>query len=145
MLTTARDVVPPSTSFSDRRSIMSRYLGIGALSAALLAGFWGLSVPQPARSAAPAPAPEPPFHALLKKIAGEYLAYGRVDDEMRWAPWLCRMPMPGRAHVSASKDAGTHGRKLYSLFAKDRKAYFLLAQGNAVPVGHVLVKQTWIP
>ena len=120
---------------------MHRYLGIGALSVVLLASFSGLH----SRSA-PAPAPTPkPFHDRLKKAAGEYLSYGRVDDEMRWAPWLCRAPRAAVAHVSASKDSATHGRKLYSLFAKDRRAYVGLAGLKTVPVGQVLVKQSWTP
>src|SRR4051794_31121680 len=114
---------------------MHRYFGIGVLAAALLTAVWGLSLATPARSAAPAPAPaaEPPFHALLKKVARESLNYGGVDDEMRWAPGLCRAPMPATAHVSASKDDATHGRKLYSLFARDRQAYFQLEQRKTAP------------
>lgn len=45
---------------------------------------------------------------------------------------------------SASKDEATHGRKLYFLFAKDRKAYVDPAKaGN--PAGQVLVKESWSP
>ncbi|HKB36871.1 MAG TPA: cytochrome P460 family protein [Gemmataceae bacterium] len=125
---------------------MRRYLGIGVLSAALLTTVWGLGLVRPAHSAAPVPATkEEPFHDLLLKAAREYTDFGRVDDEMRWAPYLCRMPMPGTAHVSASKDSDTHGRKLYSLFAKDRDAYFLLARDRTAPVGQVIVKQSWVP
>jgi hypothetical protein len=51
----------------------------------------------------------------------------------------------GTAHVSASQDADTHGRKLYSLFARDREAYFHLASRKSAPVGQVLVKQSWVP
>src|SRR5688572_32842039 len=51
-------------------------------------------------------------------IADEYPAWGRVDDEIRWAPYLCRQPSPGVARQSASTDSGTHGQKLYSVFAK---------------------------
>ena len=32
--------------------------------------------------------------ARLEEIAGEYPIYGAVDDESRWAPFLCRMPKP---------------------------------------------------
>src|SRR5262245_57052635 len=90
-----RAPLPPPVVLT-RRPPVSRYFAVGTLAAALLATSWALARP------APAPA-EPPFHALLKKTAGEYLAYGRVDDEMRWAPFLCRMPQPATAHVSASK------------------------------------------
>jgi hypothetical protein len=121
---------------------MLRHVALVAVAVLLLALSWGQN------TAAPAPAPrptEPAFHAELKKIAGEYVSYGRVDDEMRWAPYLCRMPMPGIAHVSASKDDKTHGRKLYSLFAKNHMAYRALDERNPVPVGQVLVKQSWMP
>jgi hypothetical protein len=119
---------------------MLRYLAICTLTALLLGISLGLT------SAAPAPMPtEPPFHAQLKKFASEYKTFGRVDDEMRWAPWLCRMPMPGVAHVSASKDAGTHGQKLYSLFVKDREAYAHPDPKKPVEAGQVIVKQSWVP
>src|SRR5262249_38137306 len=135
-----RDVPLTSSRCLDRRPPVSRYFAVGTLAAALLAASWTLARP------APAPAPgEPPFHALLKKTAGEYLAYGRVDDEMRWAPFLCRMPQPATAHVSASKDGDTHGRKLYSLFARDRAAYLRLPDRKIAPAGQVRVKQSCIP
>ena len=37
-----------------------------------------------------------PFEAQTLAIAAEYLAWGRVDDELRWAPFLCRQPLPWR-------------------------------------------------
>lgn len=73
-------------------------------------------------------------------IAGEYRAYGRVDDELRWAPYLCRQPMPGMAWPSASSDSATHGQKLYSVFAKDHAAYPATS-----PVGQVVVKESFVP
>ena len=77
-----------------------------------------------------------PARALA--IADEYKSYGRVDDEMRWAPFLCRQPLPGVAQKSASNDAGTHGQKLYSVFAKDHKGY-----PDASGVGQVVVKESF--
>jgi hypothetical protein len=69
------------------------------------------------------------------------MAWGRVDDELRWAPWLCRIPMPGRPAMSAA-EAGPHAQKLYSLFAKDRAAYV----ANAKPtLGQVIVKESYLP
>jgi len=91
----------------------------------------------------PAP-PERPFDTRLKTVAKEYLAWGRVDDERRWAPELCRPPRPAEARESQSEDPKTHGQKLYSLFAKDRKGY-LLSGKQANPVGQVIVKQSWVP
>jgi len=75
---------------------------------------------------APAPVPEandPRWHATLKEIAAHYTSWGRVDDQMRWAPTLCAMPRPAQARISASGDESTHGRKLYTLYAKDPVAY----------------------
>src|SRR5437868_5144601 len=107
---------------------MRRYLRIAVLAAVLLAtaSMWKLVW------TAPAPA-EPPFHEQLKKAAAEYRNYGRVDDELRWAPYLCRGPMPAVARFSASKDERTHGQKLYSLFVKDRAAYLRLDPKKPAP------------
>src|SRR5262245_40982938 len=56
------------------------------------------------------------FHARLLKIAQTYKTYGRVDDQARWAPFRCDMPRPAGVRFSASRDAKTHGQKLYSVF-----------------------------
>ena len=97
------------------------------------------------RFAVGAPAPqEGQFNARLKSVAKEYIAWGRVDDEARWAPTLCRLPRPAEARESQSDDPKTHGQKLYSLFAKDRKGYILSAR-QVSPVGQVIVKQSWVP
>lgn len=83
------------------------------------------------------------LHGRLLEIAGAYEPYGRVDDELRWAPGLCRQPMPSRPRLSDSADLDTHGRKLYYLFAADRAAY--LGRDGKAPdaVGQVLVKEAW--
>lgn len=82
------------------------------------------------------------FHGRLLKIAENYPAYGRVDDEARWAPALCRAPFPPQTRYSRSTDDKTHGRKLYSLFARDRAGYL----GTSVPAaGQVIVKESWVP
>jgi hypothetical protein len=88
---------------------------------------------------------EKPFHKELLKAAADYKAWGRVDDEMRWAPWLCRAPQPGLVAFSASKDGQTHGQKLYSLFARNRDEYRSLRGDGKIGVGQILVKQSWIP
>ena len=83
------------------------------------------------------------LHGRLLEIARGYEAYGRVDDELRWAPGLCREPMPSQPRRSVSTDADTHGSKLYYLFAADREAY-LGRQGKApAVVGQVVVKEAW--
>lgn len=92
-----------------------------------------------------APATPPgPFDDRLLAVAKNYVDWGRVDDETRWAPELCRLPNAAIARDSQSDDAKTHGQKLYMLFAKDRAAYLATRQ-KANPVGQVLVKQSWTP
>jgi len=88
---------------------------------------------------------DPAFHKELKQFAAEYKKWGRVDDEARWAPELCRMPLPPKTYVSKSEDETTHGRKLYSLFAKDRNSFLKLSEQKSVSAGQVIVKQSWIP
>jgi hypothetical protein len=78
------------------------------------------------------------FAAESMAIAGDYLAWGRVDDELRWAPALCRQPLPGVARPSESTDQATHGGKLYSVFAKIHSAY-----PNGPHTGQAVVKQSW--
>jgi hypothetical protein len=98
-----------------------------------------------AKTQEPFPAAMKPFADKLLDIAKKYERFGRVDDEFRWAPWLCRSPNPGTVAFSASKDKDTHGQKLYSLFASDRPAYAQLQTKKQAPVGQVIVKESWTP
>lgn len=82
------------------------------------------------------------FEGVLKEAVADYQVHGWVDDILRWAPGLCRLPMV-RVSESRSTDLGTHGRKLYWLFAQDREAYGASAQGQPQPVGQILVKEAW--
>ena len=105
------------------------------------------STPVAAAAAEPPLAPEgapiePELAKELKEIFATYKQWGRVDDEFRWAPWLCRMPEPARPTMSRAQGGG-HARKLYSLFAKDRAAYVNMKTAPAV--GQVIVKESWIP
>ncbi len=84
------------------------------------------------------------FNDRLLKIAQTYQTYGRVDDQGRWAPWMCAAPQPATVRFSASRDAKTHGQKLYSLFAFSRNSYLIPPKAGQ-PVGQVIVKQAWIP
>lgn len=85
------------------------------------------------------------FHDLLKEAAAVYAkTYGNVDDAMRWAPTLCSRPPSSTIRESASEDEGTHGRKLYWLYAKDRPAYLKTAQGAEQPVGQAIVKEAFV-
>jgi hypothetical protein len=90
----------------------------------------------------PAPNADPPFQRELLQVAREYKAWGRVDDPMRFGIEYCRMPPPARPAMSASPDEQTHGKKLYSLFAKDRMQYLAVAEKGSA-VGQVIVKQSW--
>jgi hypothetical protein len=87
---------------------------------------------------------DPRFAPLLAAAFRDYKAWGRWDDEMRWAPWLCRMPLPGRARMSDAED-GSHARKLYSIFVKNRATYgYQPAMAKLEqPVGQVVVKQSF--
>lgn len=85
---------------------------------------------------------DPKFHSQLLKIAAEYQDYGKVDDMARWAPTLCIMPPPPKARLSQSKDASTHGKKLYYLFAKHRNEYM---ENKTDVAGQVVVKESWRP
>jgi hypothetical protein len=119
-------------------------VGFLGLLGALLAALGAPAAPQePAPEAAPV-VNDARFHDQLLKVAQGYTAYGRVDDEMRWAPFLCRMPLAGQARFSRSADEATHGRKLYSVFAARRDAY-LTAPTQPSPVGQVIVKESWAP
>ncbi len=112
----------------------------------LVGVLWGAVAPPADTAGAPkegAPVNAKRFHERLLKIAEIYTVYGRVDDEERWAPELCRMPLPAKAQYSKSADETTHGQKLYSLFARDRSAYVGL--GVAGATGQVIVKESWVP
>ena len=87
---------------------------------------------------------DPRFVDDLKKVAEAHRAWGRVDDETRWAPMLCRTPEPGKAHMSGA-DAGGHARKLYSLFAIDRNAYLAATVKGVSAEGQAIVKESYLP
>jgi hypothetical protein len=102
--------------------------------------------------AAPPEANDPRWHPLLQEIAAHYSDWGRVDDQMRWAPTLCAMPQPARARISASSHESTHGRKLYTLYAKDPVAYGVPKSFTPAPehpglagLKQVLVKEAFRP
>ena len=86
--------------------------------------------------AAPTSAPIA-FEEQMLQIARDYVSWGRVDDEMRWAPGLCRL----RSRASPAEhvdDPTTHGQKLYSVFAKNWAQY-----PNGPHDGQAVVKQSW--
>jgi hypothetical protein len=97
------------------------------------------------------------FDDQILSIASEYKQYSRVSDESNWSPALCQVPVPQGVQQSRSRDPGTHGRKLYFLYAKNRSAYmnfeFLTTRldGEAETtnwksaIGQALVKEAFVP
>lgn len=86
----------------------------------------------------------------VRSVVAAYEAWGRVDDEMRWAPWLCRMPQAAAARWSESEHADTHGAKLYTLYAMDPVAYgaqrSAMGDTTALPgLSQVIVKESFAP
>lgn len=81
---------------------------------------------------------EGPLDARMAAVARAYLAWGRVDDELRWAPYLCRMPSPSRARLSQA-DVGSHAQKVYFLYARDHRAYITRTSSRL----QVVVKESW--
>jgi len=110
-----------------------------------------LTRPSAADSAPPAEATkeilDPRFVAELRKVFAGYKAWGRVDDELRWAPFLCRLPEPGKPRMSAAAADSGHAKKLYSLFAREHADYVALATDPAhVAKGEqAVVKESYIP
>jgi hypothetical protein len=73
--------------------------------------------------------------AKIEEIAKNYTSLGKVDDEARWAPTLCRAPNPSVARASKDHD----GKKLFYVYAKDRDAYM---KGESVE-GQYVVKESY--
>lgn len=112
----------------------------------------------------PAKGDEDAWRKQLLDIAQIYEKWGRVDRVVRFSPEDCRAPaaMPISYRVSKSDDEATHGRKLYSVFAKTthfddgfaRLRVYLppkksrerasTARQNA-PIGQVIVKEAHQP
>src|SRR5262245_25540832 len=61
------------------------------------------SIPGDVQKLGEAPVNSAQFHARLLEVAKTYETFGRVDDEYRWAPWLCRRPQPSEARFSAQR------------------------------------------
>ena len=106
--------------------------------------------------AAPTDENDPRWHDEVRDIAAVYEHWLRVDDEVRWAPWLCSMPTPSKARLSDARKGTPHARKLYTLYAKDPESYQVRAtEGWTVPdseaarriepMSQVIVKQAWKP
>ena len=67
-------------------------ISIAAWSLIFLGGASPERAPAPREAAAPSV--DSRFTEDLLKVGAGYLKWGRVDDEARWAPFLCRRPLP---------------------------------------------------
>jgi len=110
--------------------------------------------PNPAPSRSSAATEAVPFDSRwadeVRSVVAAYESWGRVDDEMRWAPGLCRMPFAAVAHVSQSEHEDTHGQKLYTLYAMDPEAYGARPSAMGKPallsgLSQVIVKESFAP
>ena len=87
---------------------------------------------------------DPAWIETAERANQDYTTWGRYDEMARWAPEMCWMPPMDHARISASRDESTHGRKIYSLYAKDPEAYGDHELEQA-PVGQVLAKESFHP
>jgi hypothetical protein len=119
----------------------------------------GVMVPDPPASEQPASASEGDVHLFegrIREIAQIYKSYGRITNvlpgERRPPACLCHMGIWVIDVGCLFSDNGygpTHGRRLYSLFVKDRQlgpydeSYTM--EGKPSPVGQVVVEEAWVP
>lgn len=82
----------------------------------------------------------------IRTASAGFRDWGRVDGKPNLAPVLCRAPLPGdygapsHVRISAADDA-PHGRKLYYLWASDKKRY--LDASAEMPIGFSIVKESY--
>lgn len=82
----------------------------------------------------------------IRTAATAYKQWHRVDERPNLAPTLCRSPLPSdygapsHVRMSAADDA-PHGRKLYYLWASNKKLY--LDNKSTLPVGFTIVKESF--
>jgi len=95
------------------------------------------------------PATGGPFDSTLLWVAQSYSKqFTRIDDNFRAAPQLCGPgpvgPPKSEYTLSRSKDANSHGQKLFVLYASDADAYRASTHTDrdARP-GQMIVKQSW--
>jgi hypothetical protein len=93
------------------------------------------------------------FHPLVRAVVAAFGDWGRVDDQMRWAPMLCRIPTPAAARYSEAEGDDGHARKLYALSALDPVAYGARASVGRAGLGdtelealeQAIVKESFVP
>lgn len=144
-----------TVSLASSRGLVAIAVTAGVMLAACSHAEGTRPLPVAGQTAEPVGEIDATFVADVKEAFAAYKAWGRVDDEMRWAPFLCRMPMPGRPAMSVASD-GAHSKKLYSLFAKNHAAYAALNGNGATtpnglpalgtPVGaQIVAKESFLP
>jgi len=118
----------------------------------LLVGCWETNPPKPDEGSVGSELMLEQLRPELLEIARTYEGFGRVDPrQLLWAPRYCQPPdsRPNTPALSASGDAETHGRKLYSLFVnmwpEDAEPLGSYTSKTASPVGQVIVKESWVP
>ena len=108
--------------------------------------LWGqypsscVGLAMPGGEAAIAELAEGAMRTRIERAIERYLSFGRVDDIQRWAPFDCRLPPASRPQSDAAESA-PHGRKVYYLYALDRRAYLAHDDVEA----QVIVKESWTP
>ncbi len=84
----------------------------------------------------------------LLEIAANYKTYGMADDRMREAAIPCAAPtFPKSDHrFSKSSDEGTHGKKLYLMFAANLESLTRSYTGDRQQKSgdQVIVKESWM-
>jgi hypothetical protein len=125
-----------------------RWLAV-VFAGALLMGLTGCLENRPVGGAKDGSAPPTPgadFHEGLLWIAQTYRSFGQVDDRMGWAPALCAGPaLPPELRLSDSKDASTHGQKLYAMFAAFKENGSYVKPGQPSRAHQTVVKESWVP
>lgn len=83
----------------------------------------------------------PRFQKQLLDVAADYQHFLPYDETPRIADSRCAFSQ-GTPMLSKSKDSGTHGQKVYYLYAKDMASYIA---NEKAPDGQWLVKESFLP
>lgn len=83
----------------------------------------------------------PRFQKQMLDVAADYQHFLPYDETPRIADSRCAFSQ-GTPMLSKSKDSGTHGQKVYYLYAKDMASYIA---NEKAPDGQVLVKESFLP
>lgn len=87
-------------------------------------------------------AQESEAHRLLQNALQGQADFPLADGPMKVSPLDCFLPPPPVLRQSEATSTSPHGRKVYSLHAKDPESYHFILDA---PIGQVLVKRTYEP